>query len=47
MLQVLHLDILKVDWDVAHVAKVFELYVPNVLSVFDVCCKGFIRILQK
>jgi hypothetical protein len=39
---VLHLDILKVDQDVAHVAMVFQLYVPNVLSVLDVCCKDFI-----
>jgi hypothetical protein len=36
MLQVLHLDVLKIDRDVAHVAMVFQLYVPNVLSVLDV-----------
>jgi hypothetical protein len=47
MLQVLHLDILKVDQDVTHVAMVFQLYVPNVSSVFDICYKGFIRMLQK
>ena len=40
MLQVLHLDVSKVDWDVACVAMVFQLYVPNVSSAFlDVCCK--------
>jgi hypothetical protein len=39
MLQVLHLDVSKVDRDVAHVAMVFQLYV---LSVLDVCCKDFI-----
>ena len=44
MLQVLHLDVSKVDRDVA---MVFQLYVPNVLSVLDVYCKSFIWILQK
>jgi hypothetical protein len=47
VLQMLHLYVSKVYQDVAHVAMVFELYVPNVLSVLDVCCKGFILILQK
>jgi hypothetical protein len=47
MLQVLHLNVSKVDRDIAHVAMVFQLYVPNVLSVLDVCCKDFIWILQK
>ena len=47
MLQVLHLDVLKVDRDVAHVAMLFQLYVLNVSSVLDVCCKGFIWMLQK
>jgi hypothetical protein len=32
----------KVDQDVAHVAMMFQLYVPNVLFVLDVCCNGFI-----
>ena len=47
MLQVLHLDVSKVDRDVEHVAMVFQLYVLNVSSVLDVCCKVFIRMLQK
>ena len=47
MLQVFHLDVSKVDQDVAHVAMVFQLYVLNVSSVLDVCCKVFIWILQK
>ena len=42
MLQVLHLDVSKVDQDVARVAMVFQLYVLNVSSILDVCCKGFI-----
>jgi hypothetical protein len=42
MLQVLHPDVSKVDRDVAHVTMVFPLYVPNVSSNLDVCCKGFI-----
>jgi hypothetical protein len=33
---------LKVDRDITHVAMVFQLYVPNVLSVLNVCCKYFI-----
>jgi hypothetical protein len=47
MLQVLHLDVSKVDQDVTHVAMVFQPYVPNVSSILDVCCKGFIWMLQK
>ena len=47
MLQVLHLDVSKVDQCVAHVAMMFQLYITNVLSVFDVCYKGFIWMLQK
>jgi hypothetical protein len=31
----------------SHVAMVFQLYVSNVSSVLDVCCKCFIWILQK
>ena len=38
MLQVLHMDVSKVDQDIA---TVFQLYVLNVLSVLDVCCKCF------
>jgi hypothetical protein len=30
MLQVLHQNVSKVDWDIAHVTMVFKLYVPNV-----------------
>ena len=33
MLQVLNLDVSKVNRDVAHVAMMFQLYVPNVSSV--------------
>jgi hypothetical protein len=47
MLQVLHLDISKIDRNVAHVAMVFQLYVPNVSSSLDVSCKGFIWTLRK
>jgi hypothetical protein len=47
ILQMLHLDVSKVDQDGAKVAMVFQLYVPNVLSVLNVCCKGFIWMLQK
>jgi hypothetical protein len=47
MLQVLHLDVSKIDRDVAHVAMVFQLYVPIVLFVLDVCYKCFICMLQK
>jgi hypothetical protein len=36
MLRVLHLKVLKIDRDVAHVAMVFQLYVSNVSSVLDV-----------
>jgi hypothetical protein len=42
ILQVLHLDVSKVDRDIAHITRVFQLYVANVSFVFDVCCKGFI-----
>jgi hypothetical protein len=47
MLQVLHLDVSKVDRDVTHVAMVFQLYVLNVSSILDVCCKCFVWMLQK
>jgi hypothetical protein len=47
MLQLLHLDVSKVDLDVAHIAIVFQLYVSNISSVLDVCCKCFICMLQK
>jgi hypothetical protein len=47
MLQVLNLDVSKVDRDVAHVVMMFQLYVPNVSSVLDVRDKGFIRMLPK
>jgi hypothetical protein len=42
MLQVLHLDVSKIGQDVGRVAMIFQVYVPNVLSVLDVCCKCFI-----
>jgi hypothetical protein len=41
ILQVLCLYVSKVDYDVAHTVIVF-LYVPNVLSVLDICCIDFI-----
>jgi hypothetical protein len=41
-LQVLHLDVSKVDRDVTHVAMVFQLYVLNISSVLDVYYKDFI-----
>jgi hypothetical protein len=47
MLQVLHLDVSKVDPDVADVAMVFQLYIPNVSFILEVCCNGFILVLQK
>ena len=38
-----HKNVVKVDRDVAHVVmgytRMFEVYVPNVLFVSDVCCK--------
>ena len=47
MLQVLHLNVSKVDRDVAHVAIAFQVYAPNVSSLLDVCCRGFIWMMQK
>jgi hypothetical protein len=44
---VFHLDILKVDRDVAYIVMVSQLYVLNVSSVLDICCKSFIWILHK
>jgi hypothetical protein len=44
---VLHLDVSKVDRDIAHVTIVFQLYVSNISSILDVCCKGFIWMLQQ
>jgi hypothetical protein len=50
MLQVFHKDVTKVDEDVAHVAmgytRMLQMYVLNVSSVSDVCCKFFIWMLQ-
>jgi hypothetical protein len=50
MLQVFHKDIAKVDRDVAHIVmgyiRMFQVYVSNVSSVLDVCCKYFIWMLQ-
>jgi hypothetical protein len=46
MLQVFHLDVAKVDLDVAYVFatdfkgfQVFQTYVASVSAVLDVCCK--------
>jgi hypothetical protein len=51
MLQVFYTSVVKIDRDVAHVAKgytrMFQVYVPTVSSVLDVCCKCFIWMLQK
>jgi hypothetical protein len=47
MLQVLNLDVSKVDRDVAHVIMMFQLYVSNVSSVLDVRGKGFISDVTK
>jgi site-specific recombinase len=45
MLQLLHMDVEKVDWDVAHVtyfASVYivmlQAFVQNISSVLDICC---------
>jgi hypothetical protein len=40
MLQVLHMDVSKVDRDVGHVVMVFQVYVPNISDILDVCCKS-------
>jgi hypothetical protein len=39
---VLCLNVSKVNRDVAHVAMVFQLYILNVSSILDICCKYFI-----
>jgi hypothetical protein len=43
---VFYINVAKVDWDVAHVAMghthMFQVYVPIVSSVSDICCKCFI-----
>jgi hypothetical protein len=50
MLQMLYKDVAKVDGDIAHFrmgyARMFQVYVPNVSSVSDICCKCFIWMLQ-
>jgi hypothetical protein len=40
MLQVLHLDISKLEM-FAQIAMVFQLYIANVSSILDICCKDF------
>jgi hypothetical protein len=51
MLQVLYIDVIKVDQDAAYVCNdytcMFQVYVANVLSVRDECCRCFVLILQK
>jgi hypothetical protein len=46
MSQVFHKYVAKVDQNVAHVTmdytRMFQVYVPNVSSVLDICCKCFI-----
>jgi hypothetical protein len=41
MLQVLHLDISKLNRMFAHIAMVFQLYIINVSFVLDICYKDF------
>jgi hypothetical protein len=45
MLHVFHLDVAKVDRNVAHIVMLythmFQVYIPNVSAVSDVCCKCF------
>jgi hypothetical protein len=50
MLQVFHLDVAKVDLDVAYVAMathMFQANISSVSSVLDVYCKYFILMFQK
>jgi hypothetical protein len=46
MLQVFYMDIVKVDRDVAYVCKCFrgmlQVFVQNVSSILDICCKRFL-----
>ena len=50
MLQVFHADVAKVDRVVAHVAmgntRMFQVYVPNVSFVLNICYKCFISTLE-
>jgi hypothetical protein len=42
--KVYHIGVAKVDRDVAHVAmatRIFQVHVPNISSVADICCKYF------
>ena len=45
-----HKDVAKVDRDVAHVAmgytRMFQVYVRNVSSVSDVCCKRTFQMFE-
>jgi hypothetical protein len=47
---VFHMDVAKVDRDVAHVAnnyiRMFQVYVPNVPRISDICYKCFIWMLH-
>jgi hypothetical protein len=50
VLQMLYIDVAKVDWDVAYIVMAIHVcfkYVLNVSSVLDVCCKCFILMLEK
>jgi hypothetical protein len=57
MLHVFYIDVAKVDCNVVKIARcctccngcthMFQVYVPNVLSVLDICSKCFISMLQK
>jgi hypothetical protein len=42
-----HMDVAKLDWDVAYIANVskamLQVVVQSVSSVLDVCCKRFDR----
>jgi hypothetical protein len=46
---VFHLDVVKVDLDVAYVAMavhIFQMYVPNVSTFLDICCKCIFQMFQ-
>ena len=46
MLQVFHLNVAKVNLDVAYICML-QAYVSSVSDVSEVCCKCFMRMLQK
>jgi hypothetical protein len=50
MLRVLYIDVVEVDRDVAHVGMAihvsFQVYVPNVSSVLNICCKHMFQVFH-